>query len=129
MANEVPKNAFREEVGKQAVSEKMLLMRDQRVMYLRFKCEAELLEGDRIHTQAAIDKVKAFGNMIFRLSNSEARTGLLEQNKQHIEKLEKQLEAQGQNRAQQVILSLLEEKFGEEREPEAIIETPELKDD
>lgn len=112
MNDEQPKNKFRDEVAKLDVSEQELLERDQRVTYLRFKCQAEVLAVDHQHTQMMIDKLKAFGNMIFRLPNSEGRTGVLEENKKLIEANEKQLAAQHCPRAQQVLLSILEEKFG-----------------
>lgn len=109
-----PKNTFREEVKAQTVSERAMLRRDQKVTYLRFKCQAEMAEADRLHTQRAIGKCKAFGNEIFQLPDSEARTAILAENKAHVEALEKQLAVQSSNRAQQVILSILEEKFSRE---------------
>lgn len=112
-----PKNTFRDEVKAQTVSERAMLVRDQKVTYLRFKCQAEMVEADHLHTQRAIDRVKAFGNEMFGLPDSEGRTAVLEENKKHLEGLEKQLEAQKPNLAQRVLLSILEEKFGEETGP------------
>jgi len=125
--DEKPKNKFRAEVKKEQVSEREMLERDQRITYLRFKCQAEMLDADRLHTEGAIEKLKALGNDIFRLPDSEGRTVILEENKQHIEKLEKQVEAQSVGRAHRVILSLLEEKFGLDTDVDSVPE--ELKDE
>lgn len=121
---ETPKNTFRDEVQKQTVSERAMLRRDQKVTYLRFKCQAEMAEADRLHTQRAIGKCKAFGNEIFQLPDSEARTAILAENKAHVEALEKQLAAQKPTLAQRVLLSILEEKFGEETKPTLVVEPP-----
>lgn len=128
MSDERPKNKFRDEVESQNVSEQEMLERDQRITYLRFKCQAEMREADHRHMQLAIEKMKAFGNEIFQLPDSEGRTAILEENKKHIEQLEKQLESQSPNRAQRVLLSILEEKFGEDVVT-ASDEPGELKDD
>lgn len=123
--NNEPKNTFREEVKKETVSEQVMLERDQKIAYLRFKNQVEMQQADCRHLQEAISKLKAFGNEIFQLPDSEGRAAILEENKKHIEQLEKQLEASRANRAQEVMLSVLEEKFGE-----AINDEPsELKDD
>lgn len=123
--DEKPKNKFRADVKKEDVSEQEMFERDQRIAYLRFKSQAEMIETDCLHTQGAIKKLKVFGNDIFQLPDSEGRTVTLEENKKHIERLEKQVETQQVNRAHKVILSLLEEKFG--LETDSVPE--ELKDD
>lgn len=125
MSNGKLKNEFRDEVRKLDVSEQELLERDQRVTYLDLKNQAELKEADTLHLKAMIEKLKAFGIEIFLLPDSVGRTAILEHNKKHIEQLEKQMEAYEIVRAQQVILSILEEKFGLQVEAES----PELKDD
>ncbi len=111
--NEKPKNTFRDKVAAGEVSEQELLERDQRATYLELKNQAEMRETDRLHLQGAIAKLKVFGNEIFQLPDSEGRAAILEQNKKHIERLEKQLEVSATNRPQRVLLSILEEKFGE----------------
>jgi len=128
------KNTFRDEIKKETVSEQEMLERDQKITYLRLKNQAKAMEADYLHMQRMIEKYKAFGNKIFRLPNSEGRTAVLDENKKHIETLEKQLEASRLNRAQHVILSILEEKFGlqVEADKEAVqvdSEPVELKDD
>jgi len=126
MVQETPQNKFREEIEKQAVSEQEMLERDQRITYLLFKNQAEMHQADCLHLQQAISKLKAFGNEIFQLPDSEARTSILVENNQHLEKVENQLKATRITRAQQVILSILEEKFGED----AVADEPEeLKDE
>lgn len=110
--DETPTNKFREGLKERAVSEQEMLERDQKATYLELKNQAEMRESDKLHLQAGITKLKAFGNQVFQLPDSEGRVAILEQNKKHIEQLEKQLEVSVMNRAQQVILSVLEEKFG-----------------
>lgn len=124
-----PTNKFREELKQRTISEAEMLERDQRVTYLELKNQAELREDDRLHLIKAVENLKAFGNMVFQLPESEGRTGVLEHNKKHIEQLEKQSKGFVPNRVQDVILRVLEEKFGKAAPPTALVEPPELKDD
>lgn len=129
-----PKNEFRKQAEKEKVSEQELLERDQKVAYLRFKCKRELRLDDCQHIQTAIDKLLVFDRQLFQLPNSEGRTAILEENKQHLEQLKKQLEVQASGRAEEVILSVLAEKFGVpttivDTETETSTEPPELQDE
>lgn len=142
--NEGPSNKFREELNKREVSDADMLERDQRVTWKEMKHLAamkeydrlhllETIEIDRSHLQGAIDKLKAFGNEIFRLPDCEAREAILANNKQTVEQLEKRIdqleeliEQYAPTRAQQVILSILEEKFGQQST--TIVEPPSLEE-
>jgi recombinational DNA repair protein RecR len=112
--NGEPKNTFRDEVAKEVVSEMAMVERDQRATYLFLKHQDDMFTDDRIHFTVALEKVKQFGIAIFKLPDCVSRTDMLTQNKGHIEQLEKQVANSHLPRAQEIILALLEESFGEE---------------
>jgi len=149
---ETPSNKFREGLKDRAVSERDMLERQQRVVYLELKHQADmkgydlvhLLEVnkiDRLHLQGGIDRIKAFSNDIFILPDSKAREAVLVVTKNNIEQLQKKIENLPSrveqcelSGAQKVTLSVFEEKFGDEvavtpditnRPPSGVDGTPE----
>lgn len=120
------KNPFRD--GQ--VSEEEMLERDQRATYLELKNQKEMIENDlphlkevaklsKAHLEGALVKLKTFGGMILALPKSEAGQAILVSTKGQVEQIEqkiKQIAAEVKqcklNRAKEVILALLEEKFG-----------------
>jgi hypothetical protein len=98
------KNGFRVEVDRGKVSDADMVARDQRAAYLYLKHQSDMFADDRIH----------FANALFKLPDCVSRTDMMAQNKGHIEQLEKQLASCHLPRAQEVILALLEDAFGEE---------------
>jgi len=108
------KNGFRVEVDRGKVTGEEMIERDQRATYLYLKHQDDMFTDDRIHFTVALEKVKAFGNALFKLQDCISRTDMLAQNKAHIEQLEKQLAGCRLPRAQEVILALLEDAFGEQ---------------
>jgi recombinational DNA repair protein RecR len=108
------KNEFRDEVKKESVSEQDMIARDQRATYLFLKHQKAMFADDVQRFQNALERAKAFGNDVFKLPDCVSRTDMLAQNKAHIEQLEKQIANCHLPRAQEVILALLEDTFGEE---------------
>ena len=108
------KNGFRVEANRDKVDDVTMIERDQRATYVFLKHQQLMFADDRLNFTNALERVKQFGNALFKLPDCVSRTDMLAQNKGHIEQLEKQLAGCHLPRAQECILALLEDTFGEE---------------